>query len=103
MELITYDGDKWSFWTARDGKAVWLGELDASKTSLHIKPETGTLWLFYSNMSGATLTDIYWDGGTIATRQVHAWEWREGVETPDVGDALPFYEPARTAPIYDLG
>ncbi len=103
VELITYDGGKWSFWTAQDGRAVWLADVDAYKTSLHIKPETGTLWLFSSNMSGATLTDIYWDGGTVAMRDAAAWEWREGVETPDIGDELPFYEPSRTAPVQDLG
>lgn len=103
VELITYDGDRWSFWTARDGRAVWLADLDARRSSLHVKPGAGTLWIFDSNMSYASLTDIYWDGETIATRGAASWEWREGVEHEDPGDALPFYGPAETAPVYDLG
>lgn len=102
LELITCDGAKWGFWTAKDGKAVWLGELDAASSSLRIKPGAGTLAAYSSNMSWASLSDIYWDGETVATRVTDRWEWSEGVESPDPGEELEFHDRADRGPLEDL-
>lgn len=98
MELILYNGTEYRFWATVNGREAYLGEISAVKTSLYIDPQ-GKLTAFYSNMSGAAISQVIYDGTTVQSHEIAAWEWREGVETPDIGEGLTFYAPSDLTPL----
>ncbi len=98
MELIVNNDSEFHFWAAVNGQEAYLGKLDAARSSLHIDDQ-GRLTLFNSNMSGAFISEVLYDGATVSSREIVSWEWREGVETPDIGQELMFYAPSDLTPL----
>lgn len=98
MELILNNGTEYRFWATVNGREAYLGEISAVKTSLYIDPQ-GNLTAFYSNMSGATISQVIYDGTAVQSHEIAAWEWHEGVDGPDLGQELTFYAPSDLAPL----
>ena len=94
-ELIVSDGDSWTFYTAKGGRAEEIGELDSAHSSLHIYGDDHTLGLYYSNMSGAEISRVYKGDGKIVVIRVTGWEWREGVAGEDPGPELGFKDTSK--------
>ncbi len=94
-ELIVSDGDSWTFYTAKDGRAEKVGELDSARSSLHIYGDDHTLGLYYSNMSGAEISRVYKGDGKIVVIRVTGWEWKEGVAGEDPGPELEFKDTSK--------
>ena len=89
-ELIVSEGGHWTFYTAKNGRAEKIGELDSARSSLHIYGDDHTLGLYYSNMSGAEISRVYKGDGKVVVIRVTGWEWREGVAGEDPGPELEF-------------